>query len=43
MKNIYESARKNAEKYADPDDLVAGANITAFVRVADVMLAQGLV
>lgn len=43
MKNIYESARKNAEKYAEPDDLVAGANITAFVRVADVMLAQGLV
>lgn len=43
MKNIYEGARKNAEKYATPDDLVAGANITAFVRVADVMLAQGLV
>ncbi len=43
MKNIYENARRNAEKYADPDDLVAGANITAFVRVADVMLAQGLV
>ena len=43
MKNIYEGARKNAEKYAEPDDLVAGANITAFVRVADVMLAQGLV
>lgn len=43
MKNIYESARRNAAKYADPDDLVAGANITAFVRVADVMLAQGLV
>ena len=43
MKNIYENARRNAEQYADPDDLVAGANITAFLRVAEVMLAQGLV
>ena len=43
MKNIYESAKKNAEAYADPDDLVAGANITAFKKVADVMMAHGLV
>lgn len=43
MKNIYEQAKKNAEIYSDPDDLVAGANISAFVKVADVMLAHGLV
>ena len=43
MKNIYESAKKNAEAYADPDDLVAGANITAFKKVADVMMVHGLV
>jgi len=43
MKNIYTQAKKNAEKYADPDDLVAGANITAFLKVANVMLAHGLV
>ena len=43
MANIYNSAKKNAELYADPDDLVAGANITAFAKVADVMLAHGLV
>ena len=43
MENIYKNAKKNAELYADPDDLVAGANITAFAKVADVMLAQGLV
>ncbi len=43
MKNIYESAKRNAEKYAAPDDLVAGANIAAFKKVADVMLAHGLV
>ena len=43
MKNIYKNAKANAEKYADPDDLVAGANITAFIKVANVMIAQGLV
>lgn len=43
MKNIFEAAKKNAEAYADPDDLVAGANITAFKKVADVMMAHGLV
>ena len=43
MANIYNNAKKNAELYADPDDLVAGANITAFAKVADVMLAHGLV
>ena len=43
MKNIYQNAKKNAQKYGAPDDLVAGANIAAFVRVADIMLAHGLV
>ena len=43
MANIYKNAKASAEKYADPDDLVAGANITAFVRVAEIMMAQGLV
>lgn len=43
MKNIYTQAKKNAETYATPDDLVAGANITAFLKVANVMTAQGLV
>ena len=43
MANIYQQAKKNAEKYGDPDNLVMGANIAAFVKVADTMLAQGLV
>ena len=43
MANIYQSAKANAEKYADPDDLVAGANIAAFIKVANVMVAHGLV
>ena len=33
----------NAKKYSDPDDLVAGANITGFLKVADAMIAQGWV
>lgn len=43
MENIYKSSKENAEKYADPDDLVAGANITAFLKVAGVMMAHGVV
>ena len=43
MANIYQNAKKNAEEYGDPDNLVMGANIAAFVKVADTMLAQGLV
>ncbi len=43
MANIYKNAKASAKKYADADDLVAGANITAFVRVAEIMMAQGLV
>lgn len=43
MKRIYTNAKKNAETYGDPDNLVVGANITAFSKVAEAMLAQGLV
>ena len=43
MTNIYKQAKKNAEKYGDADNLVMGANISAFIKVADAMLAQGLV
>ncbi len=43
MTTIYQSAKKNAELYGDPDNLVMGANIAAFVKVADTMIAQGLV
>ncbi|MBR2178789.1 MAG: NADP-specific glutamate dehydrogenase [Selenomonadaceae bacterium] len=43
MTNIYKQAKANAEKYGDPDNLVMGANIAAFVKVADAMMAQGLV
>ena len=43
MKNIYQNSKKNAEKYGMKGNLIAGANITAFLHVADTMVAQGIV
>ncbi len=43
MKNIYLNAKKNAEEFGDPDNLVMGANIAGFKKVAEAMTAQGLV
>ncbi|MCD7722397.1 MAG: NADP-specific glutamate dehydrogenase [Clostridiales bacterium] len=43
MENIYESSCKAAEKYGVPGNLVAGANIAGFLKVADAMMAQGIV
>ena len=43
MKNIFNSSVAAAEKYGMPGNLVAGANIAGFLKVADAMLAQGVV
>ena len=43
MKNIFNSSIKAANQYGLGDDLVAGANIAGFIKVADAMLAQGVV
>ena len=43
MKNIYANAAAAAEKYGFKGNLVAGANIAGFTKVADAMLAQGIV
>jgi len=43
MKNIFESSLKAANDYGFGDDLVAGANIAGFIKVAEAMLAQGVV
>ena len=43
MKNIFENSIKAANNYGLGDDLVAGANIAGFIKVADAMLAQGVV
>ena len=43
MSNIFESSVAAAKKYGLDNDLVAGANIAGFIKVADAMLAQGAV
>ena len=43
MKNIYESSVKAAKTFGMEGNLVAGANIAGFIKVADAMLAQGVV
>ena len=43
MKNIYTSSVKAAEECGLGYNLVAGANIAGFKKVADAMMAQGLV
>ena len=43
MTNLYHNAAGAAALYAKPGDLVAGANIAGFLKVADAMLAYGLV
>ena len=43
MAAIHSQASTAAEAYGTPGNYVAGANIAGFVKVADAMLAQGLV
>ncbi|MDI6731208.1 MAG: NADP-specific glutamate dehydrogenase [Candidatus Margulisbacteria bacterium] len=43
MKNIYAQAKKASEEYDQPGNLVVGANIAGFEKVARAMYAQGLV
>ena len=43
MINIFHNAYDAAEEYGVPGDLVAGANIAGFRKVASAMLSQGIV
>ena len=43
MSNIYASCAKAAKDYGMEGDLIAGANIAGFLKVADAMMAQGVV
>ncbi len=43
MINIHRNCYETAEKYGTPGNLVNGANIAGFLKVADAMLDQGLV
>ena len=43
MADIYEKSAEAAKKYGDEGNFVMGANIAGFEKVADAMLAQGIV
>ena len=43
MTNIYKNSFEAAKKYGMEGDLIAGANIAGFEKVAEAMLAQGVV
>jgi glutamate dehydrogenase (NADP+) len=43
MDNIYAQCRGASEAYGLPGNLVAGANIAGFLRIAEAMTAQGIV
>jgi len=43
MKSIHKNCYDTAEAYGKKDDYVTGANIAGFTKVADAMLAYGIV
>lgn len=43
MKDIFDTATKAASEFGEPTNLVLGANIAGFKKVADAMIEQGLV
>ena len=43
MISIHKQCYEAAEEYGQPGNLLVGANIAGFVKVADAMLDQGLV
>jgi glutamate dehydrogenase (NADP+) len=43
MRDIHARCHATAEEYGLPGNYVAGANIDGFRRVAEAMLAQGLI
>ncbi len=43
MKNIFDTTSKTAAEFGEPTNLVLGANIAGFRKVADAMIEQGLV
>ncbi len=42
MKDIHDNSAKAAEEYGYGYDLVSGANIAGFIKVADAMMAEGI-
>jgi glutamate dehydrogenase (NADP+) len=43
MIGIYNAAKEAAKEYSTPSNLVNGANIAGFTKVARAMMAQGFV
>jgi glutamate dehydrogenase (NADP+) len=43
MINIHELCYETAEEYGDSGNYVLGANVAGFIKVADAMVAHGLV
>ncbi|MDX9813739.1 MAG: NADP-specific glutamate dehydrogenase [Sulfurimonas sp.] len=43
MKNIYDNVSATAKEFGEPTNLLLGANIAGFKKVADAMIEQGLV
>ncbi|PAE43650.1 NADP-specific glutamate dehydrogenase [Bacillus sp. 7884-1] len=43
MINIYRNSMNAADEYGYPGNLVVGANIAGFLKVADAMIAQGVI
>ncbi|KOT99544.1 glutamate dehydrogenase [Streptomyces rimosus subsp. pseudoverticillatus] len=43
MRTIHDTCAETAERYGAPGDYVTGANIAGFERVAEAMMAQGLI
>ena len=43
MKGIFQNVKAAANEFDMPDNYVAGANIAGFLKVADAMMAQGVV
>lgn len=43
MKTIYENASESAKEYGQEGNLVLGANIAGFLKVAEAMSAQGII
>ncbi|MBM7840102.1 glutamate dehydrogenase (NADP+) [Alkalihalobacillus xiaoxiensis] len=43
MTDIYDKSKNAAQEYGQEGNLIAGANIAGFKKVADVMIAQGII
>ena len=43
MRNIHQNCCETAEEYGAPGNYVVGANIGGFIKVANAMVAHGLI